>query len=238
MKSFRVQLIVVLISVFCFACQSKKSPATHEMEALDLEELDKESSDFADSTLILLDTTLASGNTIFIYFNWQKDTLIGQFKSTAWDSTYFINGELAKDHSSINPLNEIEILWSTNEFAGMRAGCGAPCYYEVVFPFITGERPRRYFFPYTNSDSSCSLAENLIAYNSDSLTESGYPIINIKNLKTNKVDSIEIPKSWEPRVSMNAFFDTLYADNQMIFLGRFDSMRSISTSIYKRISLN
>lgn len=176
-----------------------------------------------DSILCNLDTTLASGNTIQLNYDLSKDILNLHVSTANWDTVYDVNKELAKDNSSINPLNKQTILWSTPEFAGLRQGCGSPCYYEVVIPFISGERPRRYFFPYTNNDPGIELSKNLIAFNSDHSTPQGYPVIKIKNLFTGETDSLPVEDSWEGRVSMNEFVDTIYATNQYFFIGQLDS---------------
>lgn len=187
---------------------------------------------------IILDTLIQTNNSIKITYNLATEELIALISTNNWDTLFHVNEELDKDKSSINPLKEINLLWSTNEFAGIREGCGAPCYYEVVFPFIPNERPRRYFFPYTNLDDGISLGENLIAFNGDYNTPEGYPMIKIKNLVTKKIDSLSVLPTWQSRVNMNEFIDTLFATNRFIFIGQFDEQGKLCAQNSKKIHLD
>ncbi len=184
----------------------------------------------------ILDSVLPNGTSIEILYDFKVSQHTINISNNSIDTSYNLCKTLGDE--CFQGFDEKHIAWATDEFLGIREGCGSPCYFEIVIPISTNAPPSTYFFPYTNWDKGVLLSKNLIAYNGENSSENGgFPIIHLKNLKTNKIDSLVIDSTWKIRGFMNCFVDTIYATNEHFMIGQKDKSGRLIAKKEKKTNL-
>lgn len=229
-KLVYISLIISIGLNSCYNDPTKENSKIEKKSENTLNQLPK-----YDSLYFAVDTAFTNGDKIQIIGNYHTENTIVKIHTQNFDTTYNLCEVLRK--WCITKYSLHEIRWSTDKFAGIREGCGIPCYYEIVIPLIPDIKPTAYLFPYTNADAGVHLSENLIAFIEESKTIKDLFLIKIVNLVNGKKDSIPLDQKWSSRASINHFIDTINANTEYLFIGQLDESNRITRKEEKRINL-